>query len=452
LIADAQLSEESDPYLDDHIFDGERILPGVMGLEAMAQVASALLETDLVPEFFGVRFDRPVGAREGESVTIRVAGLVTGPGCCRLVLRSSATAFQVDHFRANCRIGEQEAQEAAVSWTDDRLGPVPLDPHRDLYGRILFQSGRLRRLRGYHRLRAKECVAEILPAEQQNWFWRYHPSDLVLGDPGARDAAIHGIQACIPQTALLPVGVDRIAASNLRCSGPLLVHAQEKSRTEDTFVYDVDIADGAGTIVEQWRGLLLRRLRDADACSVAGPLLGPYLERRVEELIPEWRATVVVEHHQDADPAIQRAVGSTVRILRDPDGKPRTPSDTWQISASHSRDLVVAVAGHEPVFCDVEEVAPSARNLWCDLLGVDRFALAELISAEMSATFDVAATHVWTASECLTKAGAVPTAPLTLQRCASNQAALFASGPRKLVTLEVRSKDAIRIFAFLTGA
>jgi enediyne polyketide synthase len=452
LIADAELSAESDPYLNDHIFEGERILPGVMGLEAMAQAASALLETESIPKFSEVHFDRPVVVREGQPVTIRLAGLVTEPNCCRLVLRSSATAFQVDHFHATCRIGEDEPKAAAGARSGNAAGTVPLDPGRNLYGGILFQSGRFRRLRAYHRLRAKECVAEILPAEPYDWFWQYLPRDLVLGDPGARDAAIHGIQACIPQSTLLPVGVDRIVASNLPHSGPLFVHAQERSRTQDAFFYDVDIADSAGTILEQWRGLRLHRVRDADARAIAGPLLGPYLERRVEELIPEWRAAIVVEHNRDADPAIQRAIGSPEQILRGPDGKPHTASDTWQISASHSRDLVVAVAAREPVSCDAEEVVARSWDLWRDLLGADRFALAQSISAEMLATLDVAATHVWTASECLTKAGAIATAPLMLQRCADNHAVLFASGARKLATLEVKSEDAVRIFAFLMGA
>jgi enediyne polyketide synthase len=452
LIADAELSVESDPYLNDHIFDGERILPGVMGLEAMAQVASALLETESTPEFSEVHFDRPVVVLEGQPATIRVAGLVTEWGCCRLVLRSSTTAFQVDHFHATCRIGGNGGIAAADDWTDNALGTVPLDPGRDLYGGILFQSGRFRRLRAYHRLRSKECVAEILPAEPHDWFWRYLPRDLVLGDPGVRDAAIHGIQSCIPQSTLLPVGVDRIVASNLPCSGPLFVHAQEKRGTQDTFIYDVDIADGAGTILEQWRGLRLHRVRDANARAIAGPLLGPYLERRVEELIPEWRAAIAVEHNQDADPAIQRALGSPERILRGADGKPHTASDAWQISATHSGDLVIAVAGRKPVTCDAEEVVPRSQDLWRDLLGVDRFALAQSISAEMPSTLDGAATHVWAASECLTKAGAVPAAPLTLQRCAGNDAALFASGARKLATVGVKSEDAVRVFAFLIAS
>jgi enediyne polyketide synthase len=260
-----------------------------------------------------------------------------------------ATAFQVDHFHATCKIGVHEVKAASAGWSANSCGTVPLEPGRDLYGGILFQSGRFRRLRAYHRLRAKECVAEILPAEPRDWFWRYLPRDLVLPDPGARDAAIHGIQAGIPQATLLPVGVDRIFASNLPCSVPLFVHAQEKSRMQDTFVYDVDIADGAGTVFEQWRGLRLHRVRNAAARAIAGPLLGPYLERRVEELIPEWRAAIVVESNRDADPAIQRAIGSPEQVLRSPDGKPHTASDTRQVSASHSRDLVVAVAGREPV-------------------------------------------------------------------------------------------------------
>jgi enediyne polyketide synthase len=43
--------------------------------------------------------------------------------------------------------------------------PVHLDPARDLYGGLLFQEGRFRRLRGYRSLRATECVAESAAEE-----------------------------------------------------------------------------------------------------------------------------------------------------------------------------------------------------------------------------------------------------------------------------------------------
>jgi hypothetical protein len=43
----------------------------------------------------------------------------------------------------------------------DAMLEVPIEPDVDLYGRILFQKGRFRRLKGYRRLRAAGCVAAI---------------------------------------------------------------------------------------------------------------------------------------------------------------------------------------------------------------------------------------------------------------------------------------------------
>ena len=45
LIADAEISADTDPYLKEHCFQGDQIFPAVLGMEAMAQVASALEET-----------------------------------------------------------------------------------------------------------------------------------------------------------------------------------------------------------------------------------------------------------------------------------------------------------------------------------------------------------------------------------------------------------------------
>jgi enediyne polyketide synthase len=435
LIAEAELSLESDPYLNDHIFDGERLLPGVMGLEAMAQVARPLIESDAL-SFKDVVFRHPIVIPEGESVKIRIAALVDESGHCRVVIRSAATGFQVDHFQATCSADIEENR--AVTVRERSL--APLDPARDLYGRILFQSGRFRRLRGYHRLRAKECIVEIAPASTSEWFWRYLPGDLTLGDPGARDTAIHAIQACIPQAALLPTGVERIVTSQLPASSPLFVHARERERTGDTFVYDVDIADGHGDVIEQWRGLQLRRIRDVDVTSLAAPLLGPYLERRTADLIPEWSASVVVE------PENRRPQPQTE--MRRPDGKPDVAEVGWYVSASRCGGLRVAVAGPIQVSCDAEEVAARSRELWRSLLGEDGFALAALIAAHRSGTLDLAATHVWTATECLTKVGAPPGSPLTLERCSADGAVLLASGTRRIAALEVGTEP-VRVFAFL---
>ena len=119
---------------------------------------------------------------DGQIVKIRLAALVTETGCCRVVLRSSENAFQVDHFSATCRIGGHYEARMAAAWRKNSFATVPLVPSQDLYGRILFHSGRFRWVRSYHRLRAKECIAEIAASSAENWFSRYLPPALPLGD------------------------------------------------------------------------------------------------------------------------------------------------------------------------------------------------------------------------------------------------------------------------------
>jgi enediyne polyketide synthase len=133
--------------------------------------------------------------------------------------------------------------------------------------------------------------------------------------------------------------------------------------------------------------------------------------------------------------------------MRRPDGKPETDREGWHVSASHCGGLRIAVAGPTQVSCDAEEVSARSRELWRDLLGVDGFALAELIAAQKAGNFDLAATHVWTASECLTKAGSTPGSPLVLVRCSGNGVVL-ASAARRIASFAI-PKAPTRVFAFL---
>src|SRR5439155_23108933 len=95
-------------------------------------------------------------------VTLRTAALRREGGQVEVVLRSGATAFQRDHFRAVARPaapGEREPNQAVPPDASEPL--LPLDPARDLYGDLLFQGGAFRRLRGYRRLHARECLAVV---------------------------------------------------------------------------------------------------------------------------------------------------------------------------------------------------------------------------------------------------------------------------------------------------
>ena len=60
LVADAELSADSDPYLPDHLLDGEMLFPAVLGMEAMTQAAAALTGTAGRPVISGAEFLRPI--------------------------------------------------------------------------------------------------------------------------------------------------------------------------------------------------------------------------------------------------------------------------------------------------------------------------------------------------------------------------------------------------------
>ena len=61
LVVDATLATETDLYLDDHVFQGERLFPAVLGLEAMAQVTMAVLRVSVPPVFEDMSFRPPCG-------------------------------------------------------------------------------------------------------------------------------------------------------------------------------------------------------------------------------------------------------------------------------------------------------------------------------------------------------------------------------------------------------
>ena len=417
LVVDSEVSADTDPHLADHVFRGEPLFAAVLGMEAMAQAAMTLLgrtSPDEIPVFEEVVFQRPVAVPPGRSTTIRVAALVRTPETVEVVLRDESTGFAADHFRAVYRFG------AAHDLTPRLIAPfrasddarVALDPGSDLYGGVLFHRGRFRRVEGYRRLRATECLADISRDGSTAWFGSYLPDRLLLGDPGARDAAIHGIQACIPHKTLLPTGVDRVVTAGLAADVPLVLAARERSRHGDDFVYDLELVDAEGRLRERWEGLRLRAVdRIKPPASWTAALLAPYVERRLQDLLPGSGLRVSLEEGSESQGAVFRLLGEG-ELRHRPDGRPEV--DSGEVSVSHAGRLVLAVTRDGRVGCDLEAVAERSEEIWQGLLGPDRFRLAELIARERGETPHAAATRVWTALESLAKAGVPQGAPLVL--------------------------------------
>jgi enediyne polyketide synthase len=431
LVADAELSPDSDPYLTDHLLDGELLFPAVLGIEAMAQAAGALVGSPCAPTLENVAFLRPIVVPVQGTATIRIAALRTGDSV-DVAIRCGDTGFQADHFRARLRYTDDrpsdlEAERSVVPATGKR---VPLDPTAELYGGIFFQGKRFQRVLGYRHLAATSCVAEILAGSGEAWFGPYLPAELMLGDPGARDAFMHAIQCCVPDATLLPVAVERLRPARPSDSATaadgreyVILSAAERHRDGDTYTYDVDVRAPDGELLERWEGLRLQAIRKTDG---AGPwvpvLLGPYLERRLSG--PDGlRCAVEPDGPDSAAPdarrsqtgtAVARMLGPAVPVWHRADGKPEVASEGISVSASHGAGVTLTVAGSGPVGCDAETVRDRPAGDWRELLGDAQFALAELIGCERGEPLSAAATRVWGAVECLRKTGRALAGPITL--------------------------------------
>jgi enediyne polyketide synthase len=319
---------------------------------------------------------------------------------------------------------------------------LPLDPRREMYGGVLFQTGRFARVQGYRLLRATESLAVVAGGPDAEWFGPYVPAALVLGDPGARDAFIHSIQACVPHATLLPTAVRRIVPGDLGAGGPWTVHARERLREGDRFVYDLEVAGQDGRILERWEGLDLRALPgDRSPDPWPWPLLGPYLERRAGDLLGGPGLRVALMENGSAsraaatELAVSRALGRAAALSHGSNGRPEIAAEPGvSISASHSGRMTLAIEGAGPVGCDVESVVTRPEGLWRELLGCSHFELARRLAQESATDFAVAATRVWAAHECLRKAGWIGDVPLLLSERTPDGWTVFASGSLGVAT------------------
>jgi enediyne polyketide synthase len=415
LVVDVDLTAGSDPYLLDHVFHGAPLWPAVVGLEAMVQTAMALTGDPRIPILEDVRFERPIVVDRCAHVTLRIAALARADRV-EVAVRSSQTAFQVDHFRGFCRFTDWSPGPIDRVARSER-SRLAIEPERDLYGDLLFHGGRFRRVAGYRLLGASFSCAEIAPAAHQPWFSTYLAQTLVLGDPAARDAAVHSIQACVPHRVLLPVAVNRVSAVPLNATEKLLAHARERWQDRDTYCYDLEMRTEDGLLRERWEGLQLRAVADAARSDWPDPLVATFLEWRVRELIPGTRVFAAferdsaVDRRRRSERAIHRALDAPRPVRWRADGKPEVDA-ALAVSAAHADGLTLAVAGPAPVACDLEPVRDRPDHVWRDLLGLERWTLAKLIASQAHEDLQTSATRVWMAVESLTKAEAPQDAPL----------------------------------------
>jgi enediyne polyketide synthase len=86
------------------------------------------------------------------------------------------------------------------------------------------------------------------------------------------------------------------------------------------------------------------------------------------------------------------------------------------------------------VACDLETVTARTDTSWRELLGQERFKIAARIAREQSEPADLAATRLWSAAECLKKAGLSAQTPLVLDSATADGWVLLRSGALVIAT------------------
>jgi enediyne polyketide synthase len=442
LITEVELSAGSDPYLADHELDGDLLFPAVVGMEAMTQVATAVLGRTGSPLLEDVEFLRPIVVRPGTATTMRLAALVRDDETVAVAIRAEDTGYSADHFRATLRLPQPALPDEGPSREATQLSPVPVDPITELYGGVMFQGKRFQRLLGYRRASARHAVAELSTTTPAPWFAPYLPQDKVLADPGTRDAVMHSLQCCVPDATLLPQGVEKLYLSDPAAQDVeyVIMDARERSQDGDSYIYDIDVLDPAGTVVERWEGLTLRAVRKKDSSGPWVPsMLGSYVERALERVLGGSRAVVVepdpvdgtADRRGQTQLAASRAVGAPVTVRHRPDGKPEL--DGASISASHGAGLSLVVTGSGRLGCDLEAVEQRTEEDWAGLLGEGLTGVRDLVMAEAGENLDVAGTRVWCALESLRKVG-LTTRAVTVDRVDPDGWVVLAAGDVRIAT------------------
>ncbi|MFH8239179.1 type I polyketide synthase [Streptomyces sp. NPDC018321] len=472
LVTEVELNAGTDPYLADHLMDGNLLMPAVLGLEAMAQVAYAATGWEGTPAFERVQFQRPIVVPPGGAARIRIAATVTGTDTVDVAIHAQDTGFTAEHFRARLVYTDTPVPAGAPEQAAPDTTPVALDPAADLYGSVLFQGGRFQRLRRFHRAAARDVDADVAVAAPTGWFAGFLPPTLLLADPGMRDALMHGNQVCVPDATLLPSAIERLQPMGAGTELPqdpqeLRYCATERSRDGDTYVYDIAVRDREGTVVERWDGLTLHAVGKTDGSGPwAPPLLGSYLERTLEDMLGRRIAVAVEPDRQDTgtEPgsvaarraataaAVQRALGAHADLRYRPDGRPQIDGGL-QVSAAHGMGLTLATLSDATVACDIEPVSIRPDNEWQSLLG-EYAPLAALVAKETGETPDTAATRVWSAAECLRKAGHLAQVPLALTPHTRTNWVSFTCGDLTVATFVTTLRTALEpvVLAVLTDS
>lgn len=386
LVTEAIIDTETDPYLSDYVVDGASLLPPAIAIEAMAEAARVLAGTTSRTATELSMAAPIVLSGQHPTAVIRLCALRDSDSVS-VILRCDRTDFAVDHFRATFRPATTAVEPSPglsrlpVGGYGQPTGNLKAD---DLYGPVLFQSGRFRRLTTVRFGSSAAATGLVDGADEQAWFTE--PANLVLGHPAVTDAALQLAQVCVPHRRLMfggcrsvtftgrdRAGAVQLRATQVRVEPTVLVPRQRAGEPAGTgtgggagvslsgsaeTTWDIDAIDADGQPVLHFRGLVMK---DAGPLPRTNPwpvaLAGCFIERAVAELGLEPGLEVRVDRRSTAPR--QRGADGWVRtspsdvgppglILRVRASAPGQAACGWRVVKPTGRKSSASQGGRPP--------------------------------------------------------------------------------------------------------
>lgn len=391
IISEFELSEHNDLYLKDHQLSGEFVFPAVMGLEAMQQVAAVLIPPGQGYAFHQGRFSYPIVLGRGSTVKVRVVATRISAEQVKVVLRCSATDFCQDHFEAI--LMPEDGKGRAKKYVSEDLSPPNLQVATELYDNLLFHEGIFKVIHHYDHLSPYHCIANGRRTKNIRYFSDFISSEILSFEPTIRDAALHCVQACVPEFRLLPVGFKKIHSfyPDLKDALQFSMEAVEILKEDKLYVYNLYIRTESGELIEYWEEVQFKVLSDQKVLALPLDLLGIVIKRKVDELFGSRIDFKMSTSGLELTPLMKRY-----------DGKPYVAGG--HVSKTHMEQLSLQVISPFQVGCDLEKVGFQTDQHWLALLGEERYQLANYVSRVCKEQLSVSATRIWGIAEGIKKA------------------------------------------------
>ncbi len=437
LVAECDLSLHTDLYLKDHSFEGNLIFPAVFGMEAMIQGVSYLSGCKIsFVEFRSVEFLRPIIIEPNLKGTIRIIVQRKDDETYSVCIRDRTTSFKQDHFKATIRLSAARSGGSLNGKKPSLDSASLLDPY-DLYGTILFHKGIFQTIKSYFQIEPGKCIALASLEGRTKYFSDLLPQNLLLGHPVLNDAVMHAIQVCVPDQTLLPIRIGELRFYSQANCTEVVIDAIELSNLSGEYNYDILVSDIEGNVLQEWKSITFKAIPRKIDFELHTLLAEVVLKRKILE--PGRLKNINFKL------SLKNENGFSNHIKRT-DGKPLASGRS--LSRSHVQDSTLVLDADSNIACDMERLVGKPLVLWNTLLGDQNVDLVRMIQTQTSEEYSSVATRIWSALECIRKAGLQMTTPLLFRSSSEHNTIYLDCSGHTIISYKCHIKDEQEPFIF----